>query len=88
MPDPSVRETAGRGTFARDLGVFDASMIGIGAMIGAGIFVPTGIATGEAGPSAIPEAGVEGRVGEMRNANSEMQEEDPHLEHTARRAKC
>jgi amino acid transporter/nucleotide-binding universal stress UspA family protein len=42
-----------RVTFARDLGLFDASMIGIGAMIGAGIFVLTGIAAGEAGPAAI-----------------------------------
>jgi len=30
-------------TFARDLGLFDATMIGVGAMIGAGIFVLTGI---------------------------------------------
>lgn len=40
-------------TFARNLGLFDASMIGIGAMIGAGIFVLTGIAAGEAGPGAL-----------------------------------
>ncbi len=40
-------------TFARSLGLFDASMIGIGAMIGAGIFVLTGIAAGEAGPGAL-----------------------------------
>ena len=40
-------------TLARDLGLFEASMIGIGAMIGAGIFVLTGIAAGEAGPAAI-----------------------------------
>ncbi len=40
-------------TFARTLSVFDASMIGIGAMIGAGIFVLTGIAAGEAGPAAL-----------------------------------
>ena len=33
-PEPEV-------TFARDLGFFDATMIGIGAMIGAGIFVLT-----------------------------------------------
>ncbi len=39
--------------FSRGLGLFDASMIGIGAMIGAGIFVLTGIAAGEAGPAAI-----------------------------------
>lgn len=42
-----------RVSFARNLGLFDASMIGIGAMIGAGIFVLTGIATGEAGPGAL-----------------------------------
>jgi len=40
-------------TFARNLGFFDASMIGIGAMIGAGVFVLTGIAAGEAGPASI-----------------------------------
>lgn len=43
----------GQPTFARDLGLFDATMIGIGAMIGAGIFVLTGIAAGEAGPASI-----------------------------------
>ncbi len=43
----------GKVSFARDLGLFDASMIGIGAMIGAGIFVLTGIAAGEAGPAAL-----------------------------------
>jgi amino acid permease len=32
--------------FARSLGLFDATMIGVGAMIGAGIFVLTGIAAG------------------------------------------
>ncbi len=40
-------------TLARTLGLFDAIMIGVGAMIGAGVFVLTGIATGEAGPAAI-----------------------------------
>ncbi len=40
-------------TFARDLGLFDATMIGVGAMIGAGIFVLTGMAAGEAGPASI-----------------------------------
>ena len=40
-------------SFSRDLGLFDATMIGIGAMIGAGIFVLTGIASGEAGPAAL-----------------------------------
>jgi amino acid transporter/nucleotide-binding universal stress UspA family protein len=40
-------------TLARTLGLFDAIMIGVGAMIGAGVFVLTGIAAGEAGPAAI-----------------------------------
>ena len=46
-------EGSQQATFARDLGLFDATMIGIGAMIGAGIFVLTGIAAGEAGPASI-----------------------------------
>jgi CIC family chloride channel protein len=36
-------------TLSRDLGLFDVTMIGVGAMIGAGIFVLTGIAAGAAG---------------------------------------
>jgi amino acid transporter/nucleotide-binding universal stress UspA family protein len=38
---------------ARNLGLFEATMIGVGAMIGAGIFVLTGIAVGNAGPAAV-----------------------------------
>jgi len=49
MPEEKSNST----TFARDLGLFDATMIGVGAMIGAGIFVLTGIAAGEAGPGSI-----------------------------------
>jgi len=49
-------------TFARDLGLFDATMIGIGAMIGAGIFVLTGIAAGEAGPASILAFALNGMV--------------------------
>ncbi|MFB6217842.1 MAG: APC family permease, partial [Halobacteriaceae archaeon] len=35
------------------LGLLDATMVGIGAMIGAGIFVLTGLAAETAGPAAI-----------------------------------
>ncbi len=37
----------------RSLGLFDVTMVGVGAMIGAGIFALTGIAAGEAGPGLI-----------------------------------
>ena len=37
-------------SLSRDLRLFDITMIGVGAMIGAGIFGLTGIAAGEAGP--------------------------------------
>ena len=36
---------------SRDLGLFTITMVGVGAMIGAGIFVLTGIAAGTAGPA-------------------------------------
>ena len=38
---------------SRDLSLFDITMIGVGAMIGAGVFVLTGIAAGAAGPALI-----------------------------------
>jgi len=50
-PDGSgVAEPVG---LVRDLGLFDITMVGVGAMIGAGIFVLTGLAAGEAGPALI-----------------------------------
>jgi amino acid transporter/nucleotide-binding universal stress UspA family protein len=56
MPDKSKQNSPvdpTQVTFARDLGLFDATMLGVGAMIGAGIFVLTGIAAGEAGPASL-----------------------------------
>ena len=38
---------------ARDMGLTHVVMIGVGAMIGAGIFVLTGLAAGEAGPALL-----------------------------------
>lgn len=38
---------------ARDLSLFDITMIGVGAMIGAGIFVLSGLAAGQAGPALV-----------------------------------
>ena len=52
MASPNGQDTT-KVSFARDLGFFDASMIGIGAMIGAEIFVLTGIAAGEAAPQGL-----------------------------------
>lgn len=46
----------------RYLGLFEATMIGVGAMIGAGIFVLTGLAAGNAGPAAILAFGLNGIV--------------------------
>ncbi len=40
-------------TLSRDLRLFTVTMIGVGGMIGAGIFVLTGIAAGVAGPALI-----------------------------------
>ena len=37
----------------RGIGLFSATAIGVGAIIGAGIFVVTGIAAGLAGPGVI-----------------------------------
>jgi amino acid transporter/nucleotide-binding universal stress UspA family protein len=50
---PNDEGTGGEVTLARTLGLFDSVMIGLGAMIGAGVFVLTGIAAGVAGPAAI-----------------------------------
>jgi amino acid transporter len=44
------------------LGLLDATMVGIGAMIGAGIFVLTGLATDIAGPAAIVAFALNGGV--------------------------
>ncbi len=47
---------------SRDLGLFDITMVGVAAMIGAGIFVLTGIAAGTAGPALIVAFALNGIV--------------------------
>lgn len=62
MTPTAEASPAGEATFARNLGLFDATMIGVGAMIGAGIFVLTGIAAGESGPASIMAFALNGGV--------------------------
>ncbi len=50
---PIVPADSGEVTLSRNLSLFTVTMIGIGGMIGAGIFVLTGIAAGIAGPALI-----------------------------------
>ena len=52
IKEPQVGITRGV-TLSRNLNLFTITMIGIGGMIGAGIFVLTGIAAGIAGPALI-----------------------------------
>lgn len=47
---------------SREMGLIDATLIGVGAMIGAGIFVLTGIAAGVAGPGLIIAFSLNGLV--------------------------
>jgi amino acid transporter/nucleotide-binding universal stress UspA family protein len=55
--DPSEKGALPRGPeevrLSREMSAFSVTMIGVGAMIGAGIFVLTGIAAGVAGPGLI-----------------------------------
>src|SRR5215212_9511730 len=50
-PDQTEAADGSHGALRRDLTLFDAVGIGLGAIIGAGIFVVTGVAAGVAGPS-------------------------------------
>ncbi len=67
MPEvaPATAErgaTPSRVSLVRDLSLFDVTMVGVGAMIGAGIFVLTGIAAGTAGPALILAFALNGMV--------------------------
>src|SRR6185503_6768828 len=51
MAMPASKRTPSRSVLRRDLGLLDAVGIGFGAIVGAGIFVVTGVAAGIAGPA-------------------------------------
>lgn len=51
-----------RTELARDLSLLDVTLIGVGAMIGAGIFVLTGEAAGVAGPALVLSFALNGVV--------------------------
>lgn len=56
----------------RELGVFGATMMGLGAMLGTGVFVSIGLAAGVAGAAVIPAIGVAGLLA-LCNALSSAQ---------------
>ena len=45
-----ILETASKRSLTRQLGAFELTMLGIGAVIGTGIFVLTAVAANKAGP--------------------------------------
>src|SRR5690554_2105139 len=53
MTEPTPSASPLPGGLRRDLGLIDAVGIGLGAVIGAGIFVVTGVAAGVAGPAFV-----------------------------------
>jgi APA family basic amino acid/polyamine antiporter len=48
-----LKNSVGRPKLRRSFGVFSATMLGLGAIIGAGLFVLTGIAAKAAGPALL-----------------------------------
>ena len=48
-----MTETAAGRALKREVGVFGATLMGIGSMVGAGVFVSIGIAAGFAGPAVL-----------------------------------
>ena len=60
MGQPAVEHEISEVRLSRDMSLFSVTMIGVGAMIGAGIFVLTGIAAGVAGPGLIVAFAING----------------------------
>ncbi|HEY8521834.1 MAG TPA: APC family permease [Gammaproteobacteria bacterium] len=46
-------DNSGSGRLPRELGVFGATLVGLGAMVGTGVFVSIGVAAGAAGPAVV-----------------------------------
>jgi basic amino acid/polyamine antiporter, APA family len=64
------RERVKRPELSRALGLADAIGIGLGAIVGAGIFVVTGMAAGAAGPALIPALALAGGAAAMNALSS------------------
>jgi APA family basic amino acid/polyamine antiporter len=56
--DPSASKAPRSATLVREIGVFGAVMMGLGSIIGTGVFVSIGVAAGVAGPAVIPAIGL------------------------------
>jgi len=63
------RQTASKQELKRVLGLFDATAISLGAIIGAGIFIVTGIVAGLAGPSVIVSIVIAGVIASFTALN-------------------
>lgn len=61
---------SGDGVLRRELGVFGAVMMGLGSIIGTGVFVSIGIAAGVAGPAAVPAVAVAAVVAALNGLSS------------------
>jgi len=55
-------EAVVRGTLKREVGLFGATALGIGAIIGSGIFIVTGIVAGVAGPAMVVSVVIAGAI--------------------------
>ena len=69
---PPIEAPPAAAALRRDLGLFDAIGVGFGAIIGAGIFVVTGVAAGIAGPALLVGLAI-AAVGATANALSSAQ---------------
>src|SRR5688572_13588002 len=54
----------------RELGVFGATMMGLGSIVGTGVFVSIGIAAGIAGPAVVLAIAIAGVVATFNALNS------------------